>query len=147
MLADPTTLGSSTIAFSGSWPAASESAVQGKVFNKLEQSGGTSRFSLSQADLSSMVLTKGEVSVKHQVTNQGRMRSLLRTDVSKADAAGVDHSVSIQLVIDREVKVSTETTTALSRALGIILLLLNSGTGSGALSTTSVFAEFLNGES
>lgn len=148
MLGDPLTLSAATIAFVNSYPAASEAAVQSKAFNIVENSARRVVRSLSKTDLASMSLTKGTITTSHLPSDQGkRLRSMLRCDVGKADAALVSHDVAVYLVIDQEVATTAETTAALSRALGMLLLLLTSSTGSAALQTTSHLSDLLNGES
>lgn len=146
MIADPLTIPSSTLAFSGSYPAATETLVQGKSLNTLSQNGRSSTRSFGAADLSTLGLTKGELNISHTITNQNRMRSVLRCDASKKDASNIEHGVAVYLVVDKEVAASSEREVALSRALGVILELMVSGTGSGAMSTASQLTEFLNGE-
>jgi hypothetical protein len=146
MLADPITISSTTFAFDGSWPAASETGLQGKTLNRVEATGSNTRYTFSQATLATLSLSKFEMLVKHQTTASGRVQSLIRVDVGKLDAAGVEHSCSIRLNVDKEAKVTTEHTAALAKAVAAIPLLFITANGATSILTTSIFNEFLNGE-
>lgn len=147
MLSDPLTIPSPTFAFDASWPTASETLMQGKAFNGIEIGpGAKSRRAFSPATLATLVLAKGELSVSHASTTSGRKRSVIRVDVGKLDALLGEHTAAAYLVLDREATLTADGIVALQRALSGLLLLLVTGTGSGAVSTTSIMTEFLNGE-
>lgn len=146
MISDPLTIPAPTLAYTGNFPAATETQLQSKAMNTLEVNGRNTKRSLSPVDLSALGLTKMGIDVSHATTNQGRTRSAMKSQAAKADAAGVEHGVSVTLVIDQESKTSAENTAVLAKALSALLLVIVTGTGSGALSGTSLLQEFLNGE-
>lgn len=147
MFTDPITISSTTFTFNGSWPAASETGLQGKTLNRVEATGSNTRYTLAQADLATLSLSKFDLLVKHQTTASGRVQSLIRVDVGKLDAAGVEHTCSIRLNVDKEAKVTAEHTAALAKAIAAIPLLFITANGATSILTTSVYNEFLNGES
>jgi hypothetical protein len=146
MIADPLTIGSSTFAFSGSYPLANVSDVQSKSVNTLSQTGRSTTRQFSATDLSTLQLLKGKVSISHTDTKDGRTRSVLRVDASKLDTVAVEHSAACYLVIDRAAAPTGDDNTALAKAIATLALLMVTATGASALSTTSTFTEFLNGE-
>lgn len=146
MIADPLTIPAPTLTYTGNIPAASETGLQAKALNTLEINGRASKRSLSPTDLTTLGLTKMALSVSHAPTNQGRLRSAMKSEAAKADAAGVEHGVTVTLVVDQENKPSAENTAALAKALSALLLVIITGSGSGALTSTSFLQEFLNGE-
>lgn len=147
MLGDPLTLAGNSITWYGSYPAAAEAAVQGTSLNIIESSGRRIVRSASKASLATLSLSEFKLTTSHQAAANGRVRSMLRVDVSKLDASSVPHSTAVYVVIDQEAAVSSEATTTLSRALGSLLLLLTNATGANAQTTASTLAELLNGES
>jgi hypothetical protein len=146
MLADPITIPAATWNWSGSYPAATESGIQSVVFNKVPSPGTRSVYKMSPVTLAALSLSAGTLTVSHEVTAKSRSRSLFRMDITKADSNLVDHGVSVGLTIDRESKVSSETTAALSKALGGLLLCLVGIVNTDELSSTEILAQFLNGE-
>lgn len=147
MLSDPMTVATSTFAFNSSWPAASESAIQGQMFNGIELGpGAKSRKALAPSALSTLSLSKAEVSISHTTTNNGRVRSMFRVDIAKNDAQLVPHTAAFYVVLDKEATLTSEGTAALQKAIATLFLFLNNGTGANALTTSSTMSEFLNGE-
>jgi hypothetical protein len=146
MIADPLTISSNTFAFSGNYPLANVADVQSKAVNTLQQNGRSTTRQFSASDLATLQLVKGKVTISHTDTKDGRTRSVLRVDASKLDAALAEHSTGCYLVIDRAASPTGDDNTAIAKALATLFLLCVSGTGAGALSTTSTFTEFLNGE-
>jgi hypothetical protein len=146
MITDPMSVPSQAFSFSGSWPQASLTGIQSKGFNILTSSGRKTVRSLSGSDLSSLGLSKFLATISHEPTSDGKLRSVLRLDVGKKDAAGVEHVASCYLNIIQEQAVTAEHTAALAYAFGTMCVLLVGGSGAGASGTNGVATEFLNGE-
>jgi hypothetical protein len=148
MFADPTTVGADSLAFESSGPfPGTVSDFASVVLNKVEVAGRKPVYRPPSATIMSLVLSKAEVTVSHQPTNQGRVRSLLRVDVSKQDANLKEHGSSVQLVVDTEAAVSSEQQLALRAALELFIRLIVENGESTDIGTTGVFSQFLNGES
>jgi hypothetical protein len=148
MFADPTTVPSVTVTYDDANPDSGASTVMNAaVFNKVSQEGSKSTWSLTGPALAALGAKAVTMTVSHQGTKALRRQSLLRVDATVSDSAKVDHSVSIRFNIDREQLASTETTSALSKCSNALIKLLVGASGSGALTTTSIFSQFLNGES
>jgi hypothetical protein len=92
--------------------------------------------------------------VKHEVTNAGRRRSVIRVDVKApigiatfGDAAGVPHSASAYLTVDRLENDSNEEKLVVDHAVSALLnLLVNTRVATGAFEPTVILKDFLNGE-
>jgi hypothetical protein len=146
MFADPTTVGADSLAFESSGPfPGTVSDFASAVLNRVDVNGKPV-YRPPAATVMSLTLSKVEVRVAHQPTNQGRVRSLLRVDVSKQDAAFKEHGSSVQLVVDTEQAISSEQQLALRGAIELFLRLIVENGESTDIGTTGVFSQFLNGE-
>jgi hypothetical protein len=147
MISDPLTVPTVTLTFNGQVPATNGNSFVTRAFNTTQLGGRSTVRDLAMSDASSLSLAGGKISVSHQASNQGRLRSVFRVDMSTA--AGEDpnpHSASCYLVVDREATRSVNSDYVLSGVLATLICSLVGATGSGALVTTSTCTEFLNGE-
>lgn len=152
MFTDPITVDAiNTLTLEATGPVTgSPSNWDGVLLNRIRADGPQGAIYVpSAAVLASLSLASASLRVQHTSTNQGRVRSLFRVDVSKLDALQKSHGTSFQLVVDSEAAVSAERQAVLVNALELFSRLLYKGDGdlTDVFRTTDVFSQYLNGES
>lgn len=148
MIADPLTLTatklvSSTI-INGQADMFNEDDI---VLNKLGIGpGAKSTGSVPASTLVSVGATALTMSVSHQPTSAGRIRSSLRFDTGAKDSENVVHTAAAYIVLDREQLATTAGSSAVITALCALIRFLADPVSTTTIKPALTLAEFVNGE-
>jgi hypothetical protein len=149
MFADPTTVPSITITFDDNNPLSGATTVaSAMVLNKVEASGRKAVYRPTTSVLTTSQLADLSLTVNHQPTKAGRLRSQFRVDASAVSAVdGSMKSCSFNLTIDKHKDQSAADLLSLQFCACLFQKLLFGASGSNAAITTANYSQLLNGES